>query len=142
MKAVSEIAFLYNFNDPERLRKLKSALLCMKVRTKVVDREQFQQPIGVLAGLVDIAFVEPEDDSDFTEEMLVLYRFSSRRIDELLMRIKKAGVGNIPYKAAVTQTNLNWSGVQLYRELKKEHEAMAQGKMAHQAATEEAEKSE
>lgn len=132
MKAASEIAFLYNFNDPERLRKIKNVLLCMKVRAKVVTPEQFTQPVGVLAGVVDVAFTEPQDASDFTDEMLVVYRFSSRRIDELLAKLRKAGLGNIPYKAALTATNVNWTGLELYQELKKEHEAMQQGKSAHQ----------
>lgn len=132
MKASAEIALLYNFNDPERARKVKSVLLCMKARAKVVPEEAFSQPVGTLAGLLDAAAASPEDTGDFTEEMLVIHRFSSQRIDELLTRLRKAGVGNIPYKAVLTDTNASWSGVKLYQELQQEHAAMQQGTTAHQ----------
>lgn len=131
MKVSAEMAFLYNFKDPERARKVKNVLLCMKARAKVVPEEQFSQPVGVVAGLLDATVAEPEDTSDFTEEMLVIHRFSSKRIDDLLVRLRKAGVGNIPYKAVLTDTNANWSAVKLYRELQAEHAAMQQGKTAH-----------
>ena len=53
MKAGREQVFLYNFEDAEQLRKLKSVLLCMKARAKIVEPEWFGQPIGALAGLVE-----------------------------------------------------------------------------------------
>lgn len=132
MKATTELVLLYNFNDPDRLRKIKSVLLCMKARVKVVLPEQFDQPIGAVAGLIDVALTEPVDTGSFTEEMVVIHRFSSRRIDELLVRLRKAGLGNIPYKAVLTGTNASWNAVQLRDELQQEHEAIQQGKMAHQ----------
>ncbi len=132
MKAATELVLLYNFNEPERARKVKSALLCMKVRAKVVPPEAFRQPVGALAGLLQPAESVPAEPGGFDEEMLVLCRFSNKRIDELLTRLRKAGVGHIPYKAVLTATNAGWSGVQLYEELQREHQAMQQGKMAHQ----------
>lgn len=131
MKSTNEMAFLYNFNDPERLRKVRNVLLCMKARSKVVTEEQFQQPVGMLAGMVDISFNEPEDTSSFTDEMLVISGFYSKRINDLMVRLRKAGVGDIKYKAALTPTNMHWTGVQLYRELAKEREAIEKGQAAH-----------
>lgn len=133
MKSTNEMVFLYNVNDPERLRKVRSVLLCMKVRSKVVTEEQFQQPVGVLAGMIDVAFMEPEEISDCTEEMLVICGFYGKRINDLLARLRKAGVGDIKYKAALTSTNMHWTGVQLYRELKKEREAIENGQTASHA---------
>ena len=130
MKASVEMALLYNFQDPERARKVKSALLCMGVRAKTVEPEDYGQPLGALAGLSGFDAAETVG-ADMAEEMLVLYRFTSKRLDDLLARLRKGGVGNIPYKAAITETNIGWSGVQLYQELVKEREAIQQGQSAH-----------
>ena len=39
------------------------------------------------------------------QEMLVMHRFSERRLDELLMNLRKAGVPKIALKAIVTESN-------------------------------------
>ena len=132
MKASVEMALLYNFQNPERARKVKSALLCMGVRTKTVEPEDFSRPLGALAGLAGFDAEAETDTDEMTEEMLVLYRFSNRRLDDLLARLRKSGVLNIPDKAVITENNIAWSGLQLYQELVKEREAIQQGQSAHQ----------
>ncbi len=59
-----------------------------------------------------------------TEQVLVMYNFSSRRIDELLLGMRRAGVPRIALKAVVTEENSRWTFRRLYAELKKEHEAL------------------
>lgn len=48
---------------------------------------------------------------------------SSRRVDQVLAALRKAGVGRINYKAVITPENQYWDCRKLYEELKKEHEA-------------------
>lgn len=57
-------------------------------------------------------------------EVLVMHNFTSRRIDELLLNLRKAGVPRIALKAVVTEDNSRWTFYHLYEEIKKEHEAM------------------
>ena len=59
------------------------------------------------------------------EEMLVLKQFSSRRIDELLLNLRKAGVPRISLKAVLTEHNCGWTFYALYEELREEHEKMS-----------------
>ena len=49
--------------------------------------------------------VAPEID----EEMLVMKNFTNRRIDELLVGLRRAGVPKVELKAVVTETNCGWS---------------------------------
>ena len=58
------------------------------------------------------------------EEMLVMYGFTGRRIDELLAGLRKAGVPKVELKAIVTETNAGWTFYHLYEEIKEEHERM------------------
>ncbi len=57
-------------------------------------------------------------------EILVMHNFTSRRIDELLLNLRRAGVPRIALKAVVTEHNSRWTFYHLYEEIKKEHEAM------------------
>lgn len=58
------------------------------------------------------------------EEMLVMKNFTSRRIDELLINLRKAGVPKIALKAVLTEQNSQWTFYHLYEELKSEHRKM------------------
>ena len=44
---------LINFQDQQKLRKLKMALLPFKIRLKTVEIQDYSQPIGYLAGVKD-----------------------------------------------------------------------------------------
>lgn len=69
------------------------------------------------------------------DEMLVMKNFTSRRIDELLINLRKAGVPKIALKAIITEENSKWTFYRLYEELKEEHAAMS-GQPAEEPAAE------
>lgn len=113
--------------NASKAAKLKSVLVRMGVRIKNISREQTGQTVGYLAGYdgyEETALAEGEALPVVEEEMLVMKNFSSRRIDELLARLRRAGVPKIGLKAVVTETNCGWTFYALYEELKKEREAM------------------
>ena len=45
---------LINFQDQQKLRKLKMALLPFKLRIKTIEPQDYSQPIGYLAGVKQI----------------------------------------------------------------------------------------
>ena len=123
-------------------------------RLRAVTKEEYGLPVGVLAGVKGlnedvlkeagqaIEAVEetqkeadgrlqrevPENDSsrkmDFSDEMAIMAGFSSAQIDAFIHALRKKGVGRIDYKAVLTPYNMKWDSVQLYEEIKKEHEMM------------------
>ena len=48
----------------------------------------------------------------------------SQEIDALIMALRRQGVGKINYKAVLTETNRHWRIIDLFEEIKKEHDAM------------------
>ena len=54
------------------------------------------------------------------EELLVLCGFTEKRLDQLLERLKKAGVPRSVMKAVVTETNAHWTVYELYGHLVEE----------------------
>ena len=96
-----------------------------------VDTEVERRPADteIEAEPVDTEVERGPADTEVTavsmdEEMLVMKNFTSRRMDELLMNLRKAGVPRIALKAVITEQNSHWTFRQLYRELKEEHKAM------------------
>lgn len=136
---IRETVLYYNpDSDPVRTSKLKGVLVSMKIRIRNIGLDQVDKTIGTLVGVDSF-----EDDMDCTrdqetmpdhdgkrtdldQEMLVMFGFTSRRIDELLSRLRKSGVSKIALKAVVTEDNRMWTFRRLYGELKEEHEKMTQ----------------
>ena len=105
--------------------KLKAVLIRMGIRIKNISPEQVNQTVGYLAGFDGFEEKEQEDCPYVDEEILVMKNFSNRRIDELLLNLRRAGVPKIDLKAVITDTNCNWKLYDLYLELKKEHDTMS-----------------
>ena len=130
---MKEMVLYYTPENTPNVAKLKSVLVRMGVRIRNVLPEQAGQTIGFLVGLPGFEENVPGTEESLASacpgdkipaEVLVMYQFSSRRIDELLLNLRRAGVPRIALKAVVTEYNSHWTFRQLYEELKKEHEAM------------------
>ena len=115
---MKELAMFYNFSD-ERLRKAKFALMPLKIQVKKVEKEDFNQPIGFLAGIKGIEPAAEKFDGDgFDEEMIVMHNFTNKTIDSLIRVLNKCGVGRVPLKAVITPTSKDWDSLTLIKALK------------------------
>lgn len=150
MAPLKEMVLYYNPNQSPYAAKLKGVLVRMGIRIKNITPEQTGELVGMLAGMPGFAegeelwkqaiaqkeskeLAENEGDQNtadqssipqIPEEILVMKNFTGRRIDELLLNLRKAGVPKIALKAVVTEQNSHWTFYQLYEEIKKEHLAM------------------
>lgn len=116
---------LYNMAGTERGRKLKCILVQIGAKIKNVEKKEYLKSIGELVGInaVNEEITDYEGDG-FADEMLVMKGFTGKQIDELSMRMRKNGMDRIDLKAVVTETNQAWNSLELYEEIKKEHEKM------------------
>ena len=118
---MKELAMFYNFSD-ERFRKAKFALMPLKIQVKKVEKEDFNQPIGYLAGIKGVEPVAEKFDGDgFDEEMIVMHNFTNKT---LIRALNKCGVGRVPLKAVITPTSKGWDSLTLIKALKADHEEM------------------
>lgn len=116
---------LFNFQDKERVMKIRRALLPLKFCIRQVPKSEYLQPAGFLAGDKSVNPVkEVYDGPELSDEMLLMAGMGSREIDALIMALRRQGVGKINYKAVLTETNRHWRIIDLFEEIKKEHEAM------------------
>lgn len=128
--AAGEMVIYYSPQKTKEAVKLKGVLIQMGVRIRNVTQEQAYEKVGFLAGLD--GFEEGQNTQgdgaqEMKQELLIMKNFTGQRMDELFLRMRKAGVGRIHYKAVLTEHNVNWTLLDLYREIKKEHEAMQAG---------------
>lgn len=127
---VYETVLYYTPEQSEKVVKLKSVLVRMGIRIKNVSPDQVTETIGGLLGIPGYENSQEESGKEsgipvLSEEMMVMHRFSEKRLDELLMNLRKAGVPKIALKAIVTESNAGWTFCQLYEELKEEHKRMS-----------------
>ena len=119
---------LINFKDKQKQQTIQRALLPLGVKMKVITQEEFGQPIGYLAEMKKIASVEmSEEKMELEKEMLVFAAIDGDLLQYILQTLRKAGVP-VDYKAVLTEHNLTWNCVQLYRELELEHLAYQQSR--------------
>ncbi|HCT91768.1 MAG TPA: DUF3783 domain-containing protein [Lachnospiraceae bacterium] len=115
---------IYNITDPLRKKRLKVLLLGMKIRAKIISRDLYGQPIGVLAGLKDITPGPiPEQLPSMTDEMLILCYFPDALLNRFLLALRKNDL-RIPLKAVLTPNNAAWNSYQIYGELQREDACM------------------
>ncbi|HBI72938.1 MAG TPA: DUF3783 domain-containing protein [Lachnospiraceae bacterium] len=118
---------LFNFTDKSRVQMITRALLPLGIKIKRISKEDYLQPLGFLAGVKEIAPVEEKyNGEELTEEMLLMAGITGKMVDQVLLALRKTGIGRINYKAVLTLTNQYWSAMQLYQELAKEHEMVTQ----------------
>lgn len=129
MARVMETVLYYNPDKPgtaKNVSNMKAVLVRMGIRIRNVSPEQVNQTVGYLLS-VDGYEAAPEETGELPvieDEMLVMKQFTSSRIDELLVNLRKAGVPKIALKAVMTENNCGWTFYQLYKELREEHEKM------------------
>lgn len=121
----NSVALLYNFAGTQKGRKIKFVLIRMGIRIKNIEKKDYLQPAGALAGVPGILADQPEYEKEgFTEEMLVMYNFTEKQLDEMLLRFRKEKIPKIELKAVITPTNCNWNSLKLFEEIKKERQQM------------------
>ncbi len=120
---MNKTVLLYNFST-ERIRLVRRALAPLGCTVKGVSKKEYAQPIGALAGVPATPLGRVAQGGDFDEEMLVMSGFTGDGIDIVIGALRAGGVGSVPLKAVVTETNAEWDAASLYREIRAEHELM------------------
>lgn len=122
---MKETILLFHVPDKEKLLKIEMALFPLHVRLKKVKTEEYNQPLGVLAGVKDAVLKEGAyNGDDLPDTMIVFAFFDDNRLNQALAALKKSGAGPLPYKAVLTPTNQLWTAQECFAEIRQEHEAM------------------
>lgn len=125
---MKETILLFNAPDKEKLLKIEMALFPLRLRLKRIQKEDYNQPLGFLAGMKDVAPAEGTFSGDELPGTMFVFCFlSDSRLNQALAALRRCGAGPFPYKAILTPTNSAWTAPDCFAELKKEHEALHPG---------------
>lgn len=130
---MKEIVLYYAPENAVHVGLIKGVLVQMGIRIKNLTPGRCEKKIGYLAGLdgFEDEGVVPDrtgvlgegqqaSPSLINEELLVLCGFTEERLEQLLGRLKKAGVPRSVMKAIVTESNAQWTVYGLYGHLAEE----------------------
>lgn len=114
--------------DQDRLRAIGRLARRMEIEAIQVERSNYGQKIGYLAGIVGF----PKENkvymgAELPEEMMLMIGFGQRDLDWFLAAWKETGTPGVRLKAMATQTNLQWSPMALFQELFEEDRQMNSG---------------
>ncbi|MBQ1868481.1 MULTISPECIES: DUF3783 domain-containing protein [Selenomonas] len=138
MKRQEQVLF-YQFRDMEKLQLARKVLSRMNIVSKVIPVDAWTQKVGYLLGMKGFkAAGKPDADDDFVfpHEVMVLQNIRNKRLDEVLIALRKAGVSKVQYKSVVTPFNTLWTLRRLCETMQKEHAVMVQQQEKEKQKTE------
>ena len=119
-----ETVLLFNIKDKKRAQELQMICMSLRIRVRLIKKEEYFQTVGVLAGMKEASETDRiYEGEELADEMMVFAGVTGSHLDQILfmMRMKR-----IDYKAVLTDTNSQWTVPELFKELEKEHAAMHQ----------------
>ena len=105
---MKETILLYNFDSAAIRNKIKFLCIQSGIHIRVVEKQQYDVPIGILA----------------CGKKEALAGFTGTKLNQFLNAMYKQKIPRVNLKAMLTEYNVNWDSVTLHDELAKEHEAM------------------
>ena len=119
---VKPTVLLYNLQEGDRAGAIRRYLTGAEIRIIDVLPAEYMQRLGALLQLPGFEKnAAPNIGFSFTEEMLVMFAFTDKVMEDFFQFFRDAGIASVGLKAAVTPTNINWSSKQLYEAISEEH---------------------
>ena len=125
---MKETILLFNPPEREQLLKIEMALFPLHIRIKRISRDDYNQPLGFLAGIKDAEPAQGRYEGPELPAPMFLFCFlSENRLNQVLAALRRSGAGPFPYKAVLTPTNSSWTAPDCFQEIRREHEALHPG---------------
>lgn len=126
---MKETILLFNLPDKKSRLAIEKALFPLKVCLRAVSKENYNQPLGVLAGIKEIPAAEGTFYGEELPGTMFVFAFlTDTKLNQVLAALRKSGAGPFPYKAVLTPTNQFWTAHECFREIAREHETMTSDK--------------
>ena len=119
---MNPMVLCYNLRS-EQIARLRVLCLRLGIRLRIVEREEFALPVGVLAGVAEPPETLEEIEPLF-DPMLVMAHFRPGMLDAFLNEWRRSRIPPVKLKAMLTETNAGWNAVKLYSTIREEHEQM------------------
>lgn len=110
--------------DPKKHEFISTVCRQLSIRLVQVDRRDYGQKLGALAGISGFARERVVyDGPELPAEMMVFSGMNSDQVDVFLEAYQQGGLPKINLKAVITPNNIFWNVHRLFSELMNEHRA-------------------
>lgn len=125
MKTGEAKVLLYSFREEEKIARIRHFFAQQQVRTEIVPENASSQKIGYLIGMKGFKRMDKEEEAFvFPHEFLIFHNIKGKKLDHILLEMKKAELPPVRFKAVVTPFNMLWTLRRLCETVQKEHGAM------------------
>ena len=108
--------------DPAKHGLITSVCKAQGIRLVQVDRRDYRQKLGALAGISGFAKEKTVyEGPELPAEMLVFSGMNSDQVDAFLEAYRGGGLPKVNLKAVLTPSNICWNVQQLFLELMNAH---------------------
>ncbi|MBS5111482.1 MAG: DUF3783 domain-containing protein [Coprobacillus cateniformis] len=123
---MKETILLYHVND-EIKNKINEIATSLKIDIRIIEDDEIYETMGYLLKMEGYKKSIPQQvDFDMSQEFVFFAGMSDQQLDILLQLFKMNKIPPIPYKAMLTQHNINYTFVQLYQSVSREYHEMKQ----------------
>jgi len=103
MMKVQPTVLLYNLQETERAQTIRGYLTGAGIRIIDVLPAEYMQKLGALLELPGFSKdAAPNMGFSFPEEMLVMFAFTDKAMEDFFQSFREAGIASVGLKAAVT----------------------------------------
>jgi hypothetical protein len=100
-----ETVLLFNIKDKKRAQELQMICMSLRIRVRLIKREEYFQTVGVLAGMKEASETDRiYAGEELADEMMVFAGVTGSHLDQILFMMRKKGMKRIDYKAVLTDT--------------------------------------
>lgn len=123
---MKETILLYHVNDEIKV-KINEIATSLKIDIRIIEDDEIYETMGYLLKMKGYEKSIPQQvDFDMSQEFVFFAGMSDQQLDILLQLFKMNKISPIPYKAMLTQHNINYTFVQLYQSVSREYHEMKQ----------------
>lgn len=118
---------IYNING-KKLIEIKNICRALHINYREVDKEEYGCKLSYVLGLSNDN--SKISEVPFNDEMLYLAGFNDGLLN-IFLKLLRSKKCTVALKAVMTETNVNFTSYELYKEISAEHNAMQSGEQIH-----------
>lgn len=123
---MKEIVLLYHLDEKAK-QIIETIMKQLDVHVKVINDSDINQTMGYLLEIPGFEKSEEAFEEELEKEFIFFAGFSEEQLDLVLEIFKTADVPYIPFKAMLTNDNVEYPFYRLYQNVAHEYEQITQG---------------
>lgn len=119
--------FMYNLNGKKAIE-IKNICRALYIEYREINENEYSYKLSYLLEMNDDS--EKGETGKINDEMLYLAGFNDSLLN-IFLKLSRSKKCSVALKAVMTETNVNYTSYELYKEISAEHEAMQSGNSIH-----------